>query len=270
MFFKKKSGFTLVQLIIAMTIFLVLAAAVFLWIDPLAKVGEAKNKKRTQDISVLAAALANYAKENDGMMPVLGTITTSKKVLCSSQSGSNLSCDGNSAVCLKIDDNDFYKYIAQLPYDPDKSSSTDSGYYITKDASENLTIGACDSYDGASITQDLGFKNICSTSGGPAGYGGGHCWYLAASANLACDAVCSARGLSCVRNARYGPDVDGNDAYFCALNKSLSYACSTSCTAAATGTPAFADSSNNCGVQSGSVICSQAAGSGNYAMCPCQ
>lgn len=265
-----KKGFTLPQLIVTMLVLLVMAAFVFIWIDPLARVGEAKNTKRTQDVNVIAAALFNYAKENNGLMPVLGTITTDKKVLCATQSGSNLTCDGDSELCLTIDDDDFYKYLVQLPYDPNKSSSDDTGYYLTQDANGILTVGACSPYsssNSATTTKSLVLQDICSNVNGPAAFAGGHCWYAAASANIDCDAVCAALSLECVRNVRYGPDVDSNGDYFCGLNQAVGGTCST-CTAASTSTPPLWGTA--CTAQDGAVVCSTAAGSGNYGICPCQ
>jgi len=258
------TGFTMPQLIVAMLILLVVAAFVFIWIDPLARVGEVKNSKRTQDVGVIATALFNYAQEHDGLMPVLGTVTTDKKVLCASQSGSNLTCDGESALCLTIDDNDFYKYLAQLPWDPDKSSSDDTGYYLNEDANGILTVGACSTYNSETITRSVNLKDVCSSGA----YGGGYCWHYAASTDVDCDTVCSALSLDCVRNANYGPDVDSNGDYFCRLNKDLGAACSTSCTKAATSTPAVGGST--CTVQTGAVVCSTASGASALGICPCQ
>ncbi|OGY96872.1 MAG: hypothetical protein A2543_00725 [Candidatus Komeilibacteria bacterium RIFOXYD2_FULL_37_8] len=264
MFYKNQFGFTLVQLIVSMTSVLVLSAAVFLWIDPLDRMGDAQNKKRTQDVSVISAALFNYAKEHSGMMPVLGELSTSKKVLCSSQSGSELTCGADTELCLTIDDQDFYKYLRQLPYDPDKSSAADTGYYLFKNASNDLIVGACSTHDSETITKNLSLRDVCASGA----YGGGHCWYLALSTNIDCDDTCAALNLNCVRNARYGPDVIVAGSAFCRLNKDLGSACSTSCTISATGTPPL--SGDICTIQNGAVICSEVSGASQTGICPCQ
>lgn len=266
MFNFSNRGFTLVQLLVSMSILLVLAVAVFLWIDPLARVGQAKDTVRTKDVNIIASALNTYAKEHNGMMPILGTITTSKRVLCSVQAGSDLTCSGDSEACLVIDDDDFYKYLSQLPYDPDKSSAADSGYYLIKDSNDDLIVGACDPYGSKTITKNIGFKNTCL--GGA--YGGGHCWYEGDTANVACDTVCSTLGLTCVKNASYGPDIDSDGNPVCQLHQDLGNTCMTACNdTVASGTPPFIVS-DTCNMQTGSIVCGYSPGASNYAICPCQ
>lgn len=260
---KNKQGFTIVELIVVVAVLLVLSAAAFSWIDPLARVGEAKNKRRIQDVNVLSAALANYAAANEGVLPVLGSISTNKKVLCSVQGASNLSCAGVSQLCLTVDD-DFYKYLGALPYDPDKTSAADTGYYLQKDDSNNLIVGTCASYNSEVITKNPGLKVAC-----PA-YGGGHCWYLGASLNVDCNTICAANNLTCVKNVMYGPDTNNSGTAFCHLNKDLTSGCGSSCTAASTSTPPYASSDYaSCAIQTGAVTCNQAPGAAKYAICAC-
>ena len=260
---KNKQGFTMVELIVVVAVLLVLSAATFSWIDPLARVGEAKNKKRIEDINVVSAALANYAAAHEGVLPVLGSINTNKKVLCASQSGSNLSCAGDSQLCLSVDD-DFYKYLGTLPYDPDKTSNTDTGYYLQKDADNNLIVGACATYNSEVITKKPGLKVSCSA------YGGGYCWYLGASLNVDCNTICAANNLACVKNVMYGPDRNNSGTAFCHLNKDLTSGCGSSCVAATTSTPPYASSDyTSCAIQTGAVTCNQAPGAAKYAICAC-
>ncbi|NTW45160.1 MAG: hypothetical protein HGB14_12205 [Anaerolineaceae bacterium] len=113
-----RQGFAnLTNLIVTVAIIAVLATAAFVWIDPIARIGEASDKKRAQDIAILKNSLAQYANENKGALPVLGAITTAKKVICSTQTGSNLTCDGENQLCLTIDDSDFLnKFIRFKSY----------------------------------------------------------------------------------------------------------------------------------------------------------
>ena len=261
MFVQNKQGVSMMQLIITMSILLVLAAATFIWIDPLARIGEAKNKRRTQDVNFLAAAIFDYAGDHNGALPVLGSVTTNKKVLCSSQGGADLSCDGTNELCLTIDDDDFYKYLGALPFDPDKNSAADTGYYLQKDGNNNLVVGSCDSYDSAVIIKQLGLKVSCSV------YGGGYCWYKGASANINCDTVCSALSLDCVKNVMYGPDKDSGGTAFCRLNQDFDVTCST-CILTSTSTPPWY-SGTDCTIQIGAVTCGQASGATNYPICVC-
>ncbi|MFA6466982.1 MAG: prepilin-type N-terminal cleavage/methylation domain-containing protein [Patescibacteria group bacterium] len=263
---KNKQGFTMVELIVVVAVLLVLSAAVFSWIDPLARVGEAKNKRRIQDINLLSAALANYATAHEGVLPVLGSISTNKKVLCSVQGGSNLSCAGVSQLCLTVDD-DFYKYLGALPYDPDKTSAVDTGYYLQKDASNNLIVGSCAAYNSEVITKKPNLKVSC-----PA-YGGGYCWYAATEDTINCNQVCSNINLDCVDGAKAILDVDAGGNPFCALQKNISASyCTAGCgLSTAVGFPPMFNSQPACDVQiTGPLNCEFVMDQGDSPICPCQ
>jgi len=259
LFSQNKQGFSLAQLIVVMTILIILLLATFLWIDPLARIGEAKNSKRIQHVNGLALAMFDYAAKHEGNLPILGSVTTAKKVLCSTQSGSNLSCAGDSQLCLRIDDDDFYKYISELPFDPDKSSSADTGYYLQKDANNSLVLGSCTSYNSEVITNTPAIKIACGV------YGGGHCWYEGAS-DITCSAVCSALNLDCINNAMYGPDKNSGGTALCQLALDLGKTCGT-CTVAATSTPPWFDGGTACAIPTGAVSCATL--SGNKPICAC-
>ncbi|MFA6307331.1 MAG: type II secretion system protein [Patescibacteria group bacterium] len=266
--FKSRQAFSLLQLIVVMTILIVLAAATFIWIDPLAQVGKTKNQTRVQDVNILAAALSDYANDHGGALPILGKLNqTYKRVLCTSQSGSNLTCDGDSRLCLLVDDNDFYKYINTLPVDPDKSSTADTGYYLKKDSNGLLVVGACTSYNSEIINKTTSIKASC-----PA-YGGGHCWYVYSASNTTCDNICENYAkLKCVEGASYGPDVDSNGDPFCLLNQEIliEITCPGGCTANATGTAPWLAAGNSCAMQKTVVTCSQLSGSGKIPICACE
>jgi len=266
---QNNDGFSLAQLIVAMVILLLLATATFIWIDPLTKIGESKNVKRTQDIETLAGAISKYADDHKGVLPILGLVNSYKRVLCSSQSGSALTCDGTSKNCLKIDDDDFYKYINALPHDPDKSSTADTGYYLQEDTDGFLVVGACDTYDSVVINRKLPITIGCAQY---SAYGGGRCWYLYSVTNVSCDTVCQTYfNLDCVENAKYGPDVDVNGDAFCQLNADvLGLACTGTCTKNTTGTPPWFGSGTSCTIQPTVVNCSQLSGSGNIPICACE
>ncbi len=263
---KKVFGFTMIQLLLSVGVLFILSAMVFIWLDPLTKIGQAEDERRRHDVLLIADAIADYTADHQGVLPVLGAVTTDKKVLCSEQSGSNLTCDSDNQLCLLVAD-DFYKsYLHDLPIDPNKSTTADSGYYLTKDSNNNLIVGACSTYGAETISKRPLIKANCSA------YGGGYCWYLAGSANIDCDQVCAALGMTCVNRAKSGSDVDSSGSPFCLLDKTLTGDCSGSCSQiTASGTPPYvSDDYTDCYIQNGSVLCSQAPGAAKYAVCPCQ
>ncbi|MFA6307769.1 MAG: hypothetical protein WCS88_00915 [Patescibacteria group bacterium] len=147
-------GFTLVQLIISISIFLVLSAMVLFSLDVTSRNGKAKDTKRWEDVTAIAEAVGLYQIDNNSLPASIAGATyidtAQKYVLCST--ASSLTCDGQSRDCLVIDDADFLgAYLGgSLPVDPEKTDSTDTGYYIARNGDQML-FGACSSYDGTSI-----------------------------------------------------------------------------------------------------------------------
>ncbi|MDQ5938639.1 MAG: Type secretion system protein [Patescibacteria group bacterium] len=249
-------GFTMLELVIIVSIILGLGAAVVIWIDPVERIGAAKQAKRQDDVTVLSVAFSDYAKTHKGALPVLGTVTTTKKVICNNQTNELLTCDADIEYCLKIDDADFFnKNITNLPIDPDKSSDSDTGYYIQKDANNNIIIGACDHTFGYAYDRPQ-LRATCDA------YGGGYCWYGGTESTASCDTICEAEGLSCATINQAADTL-------CLLGDagSASYSCGT-CTAGTSGDAPSWLSANTCKYQVDTLDCSGA----NTAnpVCPCQ
>ena len=150
---KNVKGFTMVELIVAIGIFVVLAATTFFLLNPAKRLGNANTAQRWEDITALAKAVELYQIDNGTLPSDLSSVTVwtnQKQVLCSSVT--SLTCDGQDRDCLVVDDIDFLgKYVDSLPIDPEKSADTDTGYYITRTGDGMMTFGACDSYDSQEI-----------------------------------------------------------------------------------------------------------------------
>lgn len=260
-----RHGFAnLINLIVTVAVIAVLATAAFVWIDPIARIGVASDRKRAQDIAILKNALAQYTSENKGALPVLGAITANKKVICSTQTGSNLTCDGETQLCLTIDDSDFLnKFITAIPVDPDKTSTADTGYFLKKDSDNKLVIGACSQYGTNPVVATTTIFANCSA------YGGGYCWNLS-DYNQTCDTYCNSIDKECVDFVSYGPSAGDSD---CVLNLAFGDCDGgSSCTAHSNNNaPAkMLDDYSDCYYQSNPVNCSVAGGAGYYNICPCQ
>lgn len=149
----KEKGFNLIQIIVATSIVLIIGVVVIFGDNVLADRGRARDARRWQDITAIAKAIELYNLENqsipdDFSLSNLGT--GDKFVLCSS--AGSLTCDGQTESCVVVDNTGFLgKYLPNLPIDPEKSDTTDTGYYITRTSSNMLTIGSCESYGGDAI-----------------------------------------------------------------------------------------------------------------------
>ena len=257
---KSNHGFTLLSLVVTVTIVVILAAAVYVWIDPVARVGAAKNQRRQNEVLAIATALTDYMKDHKGALPLLGGVgTTTKKVLCSSNT--SLTCGSDTDGCLVIDDTDFTnKYLLNLPVDPDKSTQADTGYYVQKSTTTGrLIVGACTTYGSDIITYKPQVSISCK------GYAAGYCWYMATDTSHTCNTVCSNLNLTCVAGVDYGTDTN------CELNQEFHNGCDTGCNmpGGADIPPAHHETVDLCFYQSGSIGCDDNTAS-YYGICPCQ
>ena len=148
---KKFSGFTLIELLIVISVIAILAALVFVSLNPLARLQDSRNAHRWADASALLAAIkldqvdnggayyTNIAAMTDNTYYQIGDATT----------GCNTTCLNPTvtlqAACVDIYDLIDEGYIAELPIDPNGADASDSmiGYYLYKYDSGQLVVGSC-------------------------------------------------------------------------------------------------------------------------------
>ncbi|MCD4761077.1 hypothetical protein K8R42_04225 [bacterium] len=156
LFFKKvksSAGFTLPGLILSIAILGVLAAGVFVVINPAKRIGQANDTRRWEDITAIARAIELYGIDN-GSIPSefsTSTVKTDKKVaLC--DTSSTVTCGSDTYGCMVVSDTEFIgKYLPSLPIAPGKASTADTGYYITRKAGDIMAVGSCSKYGSDNI-----------------------------------------------------------------------------------------------------------------------
>jgi len=155
----KKSAFTLIELIIVIAIVAILAAAVFVAIDPARRLHEARNAVRASDTATVLEAVKKYQADNGGThYSTVDAITDDSYVLI----GTTLNDDGlcaeevtSAAVCANVataagtaDCVDLSSigatYLSSIPNDPQNGTDADTQYYIFKGAANDIKVGACD------------------------------------------------------------------------------------------------------------------------------
>ena len=140
------AGFTLIEILIVIGIIAILAAIVLVAVNPAKQFAKANNAQRASNINAILNAVGQYTVDNKGSLPT--NITTTAKDIGSA----------GADICLNLVPN----FLPALPADPTKAdqsiSKTDcastytTGYNISKDTDNRVTITAPSAEDGATIS----------------------------------------------------------------------------------------------------------------------
>ncbi len=154
---REQRGFTLIELLIVIAIIAVLAAAVFVALNPAQRFAESRNAKRWSDVENIITAAKVHQVDNlgtyspaivaigNGTTRIIGTTGGSCAVACA---GAVIAPGASCANLEGASDLVTLGYLASTPISPTSSGGTAwdiarSGYYITKNADGTLTVGAC-------------------------------------------------------------------------------------------------------------------------------
>ena len=122
-----KNGFTIIELLVAITIAAVLAAIVISDINPARRFAESRNSKRQSDVASVSNAIAQYRVEHTGAIPP--GITTAPQA--------PVSISAISAVLVPT-------YLSVIPTDPQGgqyTASYDANYRVVVSApAAELTV----------------------------------------------------------------------------------------------------------------------------------
>lgn len=142
-----RKGFTMVELIIVIAIIAVLAAGIFVAIDPARRLHEARNSRRQTDVASMLDALIKIQADNRGTHYTTVAAATAGNfyVIGTSAAGCNTTCTAKTtqAACLDLSAVPT-NYLASIPVDPSTGTAANTDYYISKSATGTLTVGACD------------------------------------------------------------------------------------------------------------------------------
>ncbi len=160
--FESQKGFTLIELLIVIAIIAILAAVVFVALDPLTRFKDARDSQRYTDTTQILQAVKLYQVDNGGALPpnvydmttgtvyMIGTATSA----CDDQ---NSVCDtavGGDSLCVDLGEIVSAGYLPSVPGSPDGGgawSTSISGYTMQKSATGTLTVRSCESENAAEI-----------------------------------------------------------------------------------------------------------------------
>jgi type IV pilus assembly protein PilA len=153
--FKSNKGFTLLEILLVVAAIAILAGIVIIAINPSKQLGDTRNAQRRSDVNTIINAVYQYSIDNNGVMPGnIDAVIDSSQVLGTSGSGCDSTCSAVTTVaaCVDLSGDLIPTYIVGIPIDPSTGATTNTEYYINKDANGRITVGACDPEQSAVIS----------------------------------------------------------------------------------------------------------------------
>jgi prepilin-type N-terminal cleavage/methylation domain-containing protein len=175
MSYTKKRGFTLIELLIVIAIIAILAAAVFVALDPLTRFQDARDSTRASDISEILSAIKIDQIDNGGSyISAVSSMTAGEVYMIVDGGGGaamSLGADDNNANCdtnvtsdthvVDLDGLVTEGYIGSIPISPTGSVTWDdgdtngdegTGYTLQRASTGILTVRACESENTTEIS----------------------------------------------------------------------------------------------------------------------
>lgn len=148
---RRKAGFTLIELLVVIAIIAILAVVVFVALDPVTRFADARNARRRQDVNSILTAVHEYIVDNDGALPTGLSTSMSETQLGTCASGGATLCSGAAAACVNMT-SVLARYLKSIPIDPGTgASAATTGYSVTVDANNIVTISACSAENSETI-----------------------------------------------------------------------------------------------------------------------
>lgn len=157
---RNKKGFTLIELLIVIAIVAVLAAIVFVALDPATRFQDSRDARRFSDVAEVLHAIKIDEVDNggypiaavsaltDGETYMIGTATTGCDVTCDATITSTTHCVDLSGLVTE-------GYFGSIPISPNGTGSWSAsltGYALTPSSTGTLTVQACESENVSSIS----------------------------------------------------------------------------------------------------------------------
>ena len=139
---RTNQGFTLIELLVVITIIAILATVVYVALDPVKRFADARNSRRWNDVNSILTAVHQYIVDNGGSLPTGVTTSMGETQLGTCTSGGATLCTGAAAACVNLQ-GPLAKYLKSMPTDPGDGTAATTGYSISVDANNLITISAC-------------------------------------------------------------------------------------------------------------------------------
>lgn len=135
---KQSSGFTIIELLIAMGIMAILATSIVYLINPARQLAKARDTVREADLYAILSTVYQYQAEHSGALPdtdgdpVTSNFPTTETCMGTGGGCFDLGSAGDTGEEIVP------VYMAALPQDPTTGDDSDIGYSIYVDANNRL------------------------------------------------------------------------------------------------------------------------------------
>ena len=157
---KNKQGFTLIELLIVIGIIAILAAIIFVAVDPARRLAEARNAERWSSVNAVLNAVLQYTVDNNGSLPatavavdstpatvqLIGNNTGAVDCVLATPTctGETVSAVAGNCFVTGLDTDLVDQYLSSIPFDSSTGDADDTRYFINRSGNGRVTIGACD------------------------------------------------------------------------------------------------------------------------------
>jgi len=147
---RKQKGFTLIELLIVIGIISILAAIIYVAVDPARRFAETRNADRWTACYAILNAVLTYTSDHVGTMPSSLESASANVNYVVGTGGANGCADANcgavinSDSCLDMTTALVDEYLSSIPKDPLTGTAANTDYYIRKTTNGRILVGACD------------------------------------------------------------------------------------------------------------------------------
>lgn len=153
---KQQKGFTLIELLIVIAVIVVLAAAVFVALNPAKRFQDSRDARRNSDIASILAAIKTDQVDNGGsyLASITALTADTEYQIGTAAAGCDSGCTAvtTEAACADLTGLKTEGYLGSIPKDPSGGTDAETDYYVIRNTSGTVTVGACDPEGGSAIT----------------------------------------------------------------------------------------------------------------------
>jgi len=146
--FASKKGFTLIELLVVIVIIAILAAVVFVALDPITRFAQARNSRRWNDVNNMLTAIHEYIVDNNGSLPT--GLSAGMTVTQMGTAADGCEDCGSATACINLA-TPLARYMASIPEDPSTGTAAETRYRVSVDANNIVTVCAC----GAELSETI-------------------------------------------------------------------------------------------------------------------